>query len=827
MNKSFDKYAQVVFPLPFRNTFTYGIPEQLEDLVRFGIRVVVPFGKRVMTGYVVGISDTTDVAEKIKPVRDVLDERPLFDSNSLKFYEWLSDYYLCSVGEALRNSVPYGSDIESKRKIVSDTEYCAKLYEEEKKKSSVKAKLLKLLSEKDNHRISQLQKALKKKSIYSTLKSLEKSGAVTILDLIEEAKVRVKTAKFVKLAKSIDEIYEVIPEIESRSPKQVVILLELLSLKDGSILQSDLLKKTATAQSSLKSLEQKGLIEVFDKEVERVYEESYTEDSRPLKLTSQQSKIVERVGKDIDKSRFNSYLLYGVTGSGKTQVYIELAKKALDQNKTALILVPEISLTPQITSRFYNTFGDVTTVIHSRLSLGERYDAWRGIIKGRYKVVIGPRSALFAPLQDIGIIVVDEEHDHSYKQFEMIPRYHARDAAIVKASITGCPVILGSATPSLESMHNAEEGKYKLLQLPERIDNAQMPDIRLVDLSVEKKKGKLESIFSNVLVDHIGDRLKKKENVILLQNRRGFSTQVYCDDCGSIESCGDCDVSLVHHINKNILQCHYCGFVKPVPKACSTCGSISLRFFGTGTQRVEDELAYHFPEARIERIDSDTMGKKGQLGIILNSFRKGEIDILVGTQMVSKGLDFSNVTLVGVISAETTLWLPDFRADERTFQLLTQVAGRAGRSGTPGEVIIQTHNSKHFVLQKVLQTSYDGFYKNELEERKRGSYPPFTRLALLEVKDEDEHNAREALNDFYNRLMRYREQVNVTPPTPALISRIKGQYRFHVLLRTNKSNDPGGKILRTAINNILIEYNRESRYKDIRITVDIDPVSII
>lgn len=827
MSKSFETFAQIVFPLPFRNRFTYGIPEQLEELVQFGVRVVVPFGKRVMTGYVVDISDNTDIKEKIKPVRDVLDEQPLFDEVSLKFYEWLSDYYLCSLGEALRNSVPYGSDIESKRKIVSDTEICRELYDEEKKKSTVKAKLLKLLSEKDNYRISQLQKTLKKKSIYSTLKTLEKLGAITILDLIEDAKVRVKKAKFVRLGKSIDEVYEAIPEIESRSPKQVVILLELLSAGDSPVLQSDLLKKTGTSQSSIKSLVQKELVEVFDKEVERVYDESYNEDFKQFDLTSKQTNIVERVGKNIVKSKFSPYLLHGVTGSGKTQVYIELAKKALDQNKTALILVPEISLTPQITSRFYNTFGDITTVIHSRMSLGERYDAWRGIIRGKYKVVIGPRSALFAPLKNVGIIVVDEEHDHSYKQWEMIPKYHARDAAVVKASISNCPVVLGSATPSLESMHNAVEGKYKLIELPERIDNAQMPDIRLVDLTVEKKKGKLDNIFSNVLIDHIFDRLKKKQNVILLQNRRGFSTQVYCEDCGSIEECEDCDVSLVHHINKNILQCHYCGFLKAVPKACTTCGSVSLRFFGTGTQRVEDELIYHFPEARIERIDSDTMGKKGQLGLILNSFRKGEIDILVGTQMVSKGLDFSNVTLVGVISAETTLWLPDFRADERTFQLLTQVAGRAGRSGSPGEVIIQTHNQKHFVLQKVLQTNYAGFYKNEIEIRKRGAYPPFTRLALLEAKDEDEHDAREALNDFYNRLMRYREQLHITPPTPALISRIKGQYRFHILVRTNKSEDPGGKVLRTAINNILAEYNQQSRFKDIRLTVDIDPVSII
>jgi primosomal protein N' (replication factor Y) len=820
-------YTQVVFPLPFRKAFTYRVPEQLEEIVKVGVRVVAPFGKRVMTGYVIQISDTTDVKEKIKSISDVLDDQAIFDETSIKFYKWLADYYLCSLGEALRNAVPYGSDVESKRKIISDIDLCADLLEKEKKKSSIKAKLLKELSEKDSHRISQLQKAVKRKSIYSILKKLEQQGAVTVLDLIEEPKVKTKKAKFVKLAKSLDETYEFIPEIESRSPKQVVILLELLSIGEKEIQQSELLSKTSSNQSSIKSLEKKGIIEVFSKEVERLYEESYKEEKKELKLTADQKEIVKEINPSISKGKFSTYLLHGVTGSGKTQVYIELAKKAISKGKSALILVPEISLTPQITSRFYNTFGAETAVIHSRLSLGERYDAWRGIVRGKYKVVIGPRSALFAPLMNIGLIVVDEEHDSSYKQFEMIPKYHARDAAIVKANICNCPILLGSATPSMESMQNAKSGKYNLIELKNRIDDATLPIINLVDVSNNKTKGKAEKIFSNSLIDAIKNKLAKKENVILLQNRRGFSTQVYCDDCSEIEMCPECDVSLVHHINKNILQCHYCGFNKKTPKACTNCGSIALRFYGTGTQRVEDELAFYFPDARIERIDSDTIGRKGELGIILNSFRKGEIDILVGTQMVSKGLDFSNVTLVGVISAETTLWLPDFRADERTFQLLTQVAGRSGRSENPGEVIIQTLNPRHFVLQKVLESDYDGFFKSELNQRKRGNYPPFSKMALVESKDEIEEDAFGALRDFYNFILPYQKQVKMTYPTPALISRIKGQYRFHLLLRTDKSDDQSGHILRTAISNALTEYNQKSRYKDIRLFVDIDPVSII
>lgn len=813
--------------MPFRNPFTYRVPDDFVDSVKVGVRVVVPFGKRILTGFVIGVSDTTDVKDKLKNVLYVLDENPIFSPASLKFYEWISEYYLCSLGEALRNSVPYGSEVESKRKVVSDTDFCGQLLKDEKNPKSLKAKLLEILAVKETHTVSQLQKILKKKNIYSALKSLEKAGAVSVLDIIEDAKVKVKMVKHVRLAKSIDDVYEQIPQIESKSPKQLVILLELISCGDKPVQMSYLLNKTKTHQTSLNSLTEKGLVEIFDREVERVYEETYSEAKKNVKLTPAQKEIVDLLKDDITGRKFNSYLLYGVTGSGKTQVYIELSKIAIKKNKAALILVPEISLTPQITSRFYNVFGSLTTVIHSRLSLGERFDAWRGIIKGKYRVVIGPRSALFAPLKDIGIIVVDEEHDSSYKQNEVVPKYNARDAAIVRASQSACPVLLGSATPSMESMHNARTGKYKLLRLEERVDNAKMPFIKLVDITAEKREGGVERIFSRLLIDEIGKRLTKKENVIILQNRRGFSTQVYCEDCSHVEMCPNCDVSLVHHINKNMLQCHYCGFTEAVPRACRNCGSLSLKYFGTGTQRVEDELAFYFPEAKIERIDSDSTAQKGQLGLILNSFRKGEIDILVGTQMVAKGLDFANVTLVGVVSAETTLWLPDFRADERTFQLLTQVAGRSGRSETHGEVIIQTRNQKHFVLQKVMSSDYEGFYNNEIALREKNFYPPFTRIALIECKDQVEQDARQAINDFYKYLNAYKNQVDVTPPAPALISRIKGFYRFHLMARTFKTKDPAGHILRTAITNAQSEYYQKSRYKEIKLIVDIDPVNII
>jgi primosomal protein N' (replication factor Y) len=819
-------FVEIIFPLPFRNTFTYSVPAEFKSLAKVGSRAVAPFGRRVLTGFIVNTSEITEVKDKIKPILDIPDERPIFTKKALNFYTWLSDYYLSSPGEALKLGVPPGIETESKRKIIIDSDFCSKLLQKEKK-DTLRRKILEILSGREEITFNHLQKLAGKKNIYSIIQTLKNNGAITVLDEVAGAQVKIKKEKFVKLNKSIGEIYTVFPELESRSPKQVKLLLELVNRKNKSVPLNYLLKKAEASAASAESLSKKGLIEIFEKEVNREYTESYKEKFREIIPTAQQQKIIDTIGECIDSSSFKTFLLHGVTGSGKTQVYIELVKKVLAAGKSALILVPEISLTPQITSRMYNNFGDLVSVQHSRMSRGERYDSWRKILKGKAKVVIGARSALFSPIKDLGLIVVDEEHDASYKQIDSPPKYHARDAAIVLGQIMECPVLLGSATPSVESMYNAISGKYTLLELPERIDDAKLPVIKLVNISVERKKKKMENVFSEVLLNHISDRLKKKEGVIILQNRRGFSTQIYCEDCGEIEVCDNCSVPMVYHINKNMLQCHYCGLVKKVPDACTHCGSLNIKYFGTGTERVEDEIEFYFPKASIKRIDSDSINKRNVLSKILQSFGSGEIDILVGTQMVSKGLDFSRVTLVGVISAETTLWLPDFRADERTFQLLTQVAGRAGRSRVAGEVIIQTQNEKNFTLQRVLMNDYNGFFQKEIFSREKMGYPPFTRLCLIETKDKNEEKARGAAEDFYKQLIRYRKYLNISSASPAVIARLKGDYRFHIMIKSQKETDPGGKILKQAVLNSFVEFNRKSRYRDVKLMYDVDPQSIL
>ncbi|PJA99086.1 MAG: primosomal protein N' [Ignavibacteriales bacterium CG_4_9_14_3_um_filter_30_11] len=820
-------FVEVVFPLPFRKAFTYKVPNELESDIQLYKRVSVPFGKRILTGVIVNTTKETNVKEEIKEVVDILDNQPIFNKSLLKFYSWLSEYYISSLGEALKLGFPYGTDVESKKKIIVHNDVCEKLLSKEKNKKTLKGEILLAIINREEISFSILQKLISKKNIYSAVDSLEKDSAITIITEIDKGKVSIKKINYVSLIKPLADVYSLLPELERKSPKQLKILLELINKKNKDYSVVDILKKTNSSQSTINCLKNKGIVKIFEKEIERKYVENFTEDIADFELTKYQKDIIEKVNEDINGKRFQPYLLHGVTGSGKTQVYIELIKSALKLKKTALLLVPEISLTPQITGRLTNNFREEVAVIHSRMSIGERYDSWRKIQNGKARVVIGARSALFVSLNKIGIIIIDEEHDSSYKQTDSTPKYHARDAAIMYANFNKCPIVLGSATPSIESMYNAKNGKYKLLELKERIDNAKLPVIKLINIVSERKSNRMENIFSKTLLDEIEKRLKKKEGVIIFQNRRGFSTQVFCEDCSEIETCDNCSVPMVYHINKNKLQCHYCGLIKKIPNACTHCGSISIKYFGTGTERIEDELEYYFPNAKIKRVDSDAVSKKNSLSKILFAFAQGQIDILVGTQMVSKGLDFSRVTLVGVIAAENSLWMPDFRADERTFQLLTQVSGRSGRSDKKGEVLIQTQNDSNPTLQKVLKYDYEGMYDNEIYHREKLYYPPFVRLALIEGKDLNEIRSKGAVDELFNYLNQFNKWISVSNPTPAIISRIKGFYRFQILLKSEKTSDPGGAILRKAILESITKFKQRSIFKDVKILYDIDPQSIM
>ncbi|MCE1189098.1 MAG: primosomal protein N' [Ignavibacteria bacterium] len=822
-------FAEIIFYLPFRRTFTYHIPDDLIHAIAFGKRVLAPFGKRVLTGFCMLVKEDAGEIEisKIKDIFEVVDESPVIDRKDLELYQWMADYYLCGVGEVLRLCTPYGTDMQSARYLISDPQVSRDALSALKRKNTILAKILQVLIEHPKIPLTRLQKAIKKKNIYSIIRKLQLTGIITIDNRLPEARVREKKERFVKLTAPIESIYELIPVIEHRSPKQALLLLTMTEYARKDVSVKTLLSKTGLKSGVLLPLVKKGLISVFFKKVQRKHRETLANDLPDYQLTAMQKDVYEIVNKSIQEQQFQVFLLHGVTGSGKTLIYLDLAKQALALGKSVLILVPEISLTPQITSRFIAKFGSQVVVIHSQISPGERFDTWKMIREGKVRVVIGARSALFAPLQNIGLIVIDEEHDASFKQTDTTPKYHARDTGIMRAKLAGCPVVLGSATPSIESMHNAETGKYTLLKLTERADDAVLPEIRLVNVVEEKKQKFMSNVFSQTLLDKINDRLVKKEGVIILQNRRGFSTQVYCFDCGEMEMCENCSVALVHHINSNIIECHYCGYRKIVPEQCTKCGSPSIRFFGMGTERVEDELSYYFPNARMQRVDSDAIAKKGSLSRILGDFRSGQTDILIGTQMVAKGLDFSRVTLVGVISAETNLWLPDFRADERTFQLLTQVAGRAGRSIHKGEVLIQTQNDRHPVLTKVVLHDYDNFYKAELQKRRNLHYPPFSRLCLIEVKDKSEKNAQLAISDFYNFLQPAKKILRISPPCTAVISRIRGEYRYQILVKSDRITDPTGSILRKIIWEAFVEFKNRSEFNNVPLSFDVDPQHVM
>jgi primosomal protein N' (replication factor Y) len=492
-----------------------------------------------------------------------------------------------------------------------------------------------------------------------------------------------------------------------------------------------------------------------------------------------------------------------------------------------LVLLPEIALTPQLAARFREAFGAKATVMHSRMSVGERYDAWRLTLRGEYRVVVGVRSAVFAPLRDIGIIIVDEEQDQSFKQSDIDPRYNGRDAAVMRARFGEIPVLLGSATPSVESWYNATSGKYRLLRLARRIDNARMPEMTAVDMAEARRMRLVKGSLSRQLIEALRAGMEKGEASIVFQNRRGFSPHVECADCGHVEECENCSISLTFHREGDALRCHYCGFVKKAPVICPLCGGTDLDRVGSGTQRIEDELREALPEARILRMDSDTTRRKGSHDLMLTAFSEGEYDILLGTQMVAKGLDFGRVTLVGIVSAEQSLLFPDFRSSERTVQMLLQVAGRAGRGTVPGTVIIQAAQPEHPVFSYVFRHDYEGFLENEIQSRRSLSYPPFTRLVALLFTSEKEDAAREASERYYRALKTMTAFFIMHPPQAALLSKINKRYRFQLLLRVVKSADPDGSRLRNALRTAEEEYLRGASSRNVIITIDVDPQNLL
>ncbi len=863
-----DLFVDLAIPGGVDKLFTYSVPVELQHAVRRGVRVVAPFGKRTVIGFVIDTSLTSQVvAERgrivphIKPIRDVLDPEPILTEDILELTRWISEYYFAPWGEVLKAVLVQGSARPGNR-IVSFAAADLNAALQQLRHAPRQSAILREIAQSGPMAVQQLQKRTRSKAVYTQLNDLVKRGFIAISEDQPKEPVRGKTEQVVEITYDARVGWEESlkdPTYSSpRAPGQAAILRYLTAIVELPSVQTvtELLRGSGGTLSSFKALVRKGILAPSTRDLARVPEYDLYPSalgSIEITLNEAQQQAYNAVRDALTSGTFRTFLLHGVTGSGKTQIYIEAIRTALEQGRTAIVLVPEISLTPQIVRRFKYHFGDQVAVIHSRMSVGERYDAWRAAWEGRCSVVIGPRSAVFAPLKRLGLIVVDEEHEASYKQFDQTPRYHARDIAIVRASTAHAVVLLGSATPSLESYSNAVAEKYTLLELPERVDNAQLPPVELVDMTVERKERYEEfraerklrrasgesggteesrpvsSAISRLLRQKIEERLGKHEGIILLQNRRGFASYVECPDCGHTEVCKRCNISLTYHAAQRHLRCHYCGFTLPAPSLCPHCHSSGIRYMGVGTQRVEKELAELFPTAKVLRMDLDTTTRKGSHDALLRKFAEGEADVLLGTQMVAKGLDFSRVTLVGVISADTQMLLPDFRSSERTFQLLTQVAGRAGRSTIQGEVVIQTSQPGHPALRHVLAHDFGGFYNEEIAIRKELDYPPFSRLVLLEFKGRVENDVGQHASSFAELLASYSPSFAVLGPAPAALSKIKELYRWHIILKALKETDPGGHRLRKTLHDAVHSYRTSPHGKgrSVVLTVDIDPVSMM
>jgi len=736
--------AKVVVELSLNREFDYRIPPELEDSVRVGSPVIVPFGRSERRGIVVALADRSDYPH-LKAIREVVGRKALIEERITELARWIADYYIAPIETAVRAVLPAvvrrAPAGHLRRLIVTPTEAGAD------------------------------------------------PGAAE--------------------------------RLRARAPKQAAALDALMS--GGEIFLAQLAKRARVSAAAIRALEQKGLVRIGEGVVRRDPEAARELlPSAPLELMPEQTAALETIRRSIDTLTPPVVLLFGVTGSGKTEVYLQAIAHAAAQGKGAIVLVPEISLTPQTVERFRRRFGDRVAILHSNLSEGERHDEWHRVHEGRASIVVGARSALFAPVRNLGLIVVDEEHEHSYKQSET-PCYHARDTAVMRGHREGCAVVLGSATPSLESYRNALAGKYAMVRLTHRVDHRRMPLLKVVDLRAEAEREGRANVFSRELVQAVAERLARAEQTILFLNRRGYASSLICPKCGFVAQCEDCSVSTTYHKREQRLICHLCGRRTPVPERCPKCGDPAFRYAGLGTERVEEILAKLFPRARAARMDSDTMTRKESYREVLGDFRTGKLDILVGTQMIAKGLDFPNVTLVGVLFADLALHLPDFRAGERTFQMLTQVAGRAGRGDVAGEVIVQTYTPHHPAIQAVRRFDLEGFYEQELAFRRELEYPPFTRLTCLTARGAD----RAAVAGYMERLAEALRRaaaeadgaVKVSDAAPAPFERIQGQYRQQVIVRAADA-----RAMNRAIRAAVLA---EKKPSGVLLLIDVDALSLL
>jgi primosomal protein N' (replication factor Y) len=808
-------YAQVVFNIAVPRTFTYHIPDNFVSAVMPGVLVLAPFGKRELTGVVVACSDRTTITG-LKDIIDVTEDTPLVSDDLLQLTSWIAEYYACAWGQAIQLALPRGLEQKSILKVVPVTPAPSGLAQITDRQRELYDHIFRV-PDRDTKYYRQRYGT---GSFYHSLRALEEKGLIRLNWSLSDQRVSRTFERYVVIPESVpDNFYRL---------RDAVPLRKLLNEHAGQTYTfSTFTEISGLSADRIRTLHARGIIGIESREKKRTPQFSYSEEKREITLNPGQRNAVEKITASLTAGNFGVFLLHGVTGSGKTQVYIESIRKALALGKKALVLIPEISLTPQTAGRFENEFPGRVAVFHSRLSLGERYDTWRLVKAGACDIVVGPRSALFMPLKDTGVYIIDEEHDGSYKQNDPAPRYHARDVAVYLARKQNAAVILGSATPSVESYYNALNKKYHLLELKSRINDIPMPEVAIVDMRRgERLSGKLHHI-SPFLEEKIRTALEKGEQAIILQNRRGFASFIQCKDCGHIPECPNCAVACTYHAYNQTLQCHYCGTELRTDLKCSRCGGEAMQYKGVGTEKIEKELRTLFPQARLLRMDLDTTGRKGAHDRLLQAFKSRVADILLGTQMIAKGLDFEPVTIVGVIAAEVGVGLPDFRASERVFQLLTQVAGRAGRGKRSGIVVIQSFSDQFPAIRHAREHDFTGFYDQEIRRREKTGYPPFSRLILIRVSAPQAAEALRAAGQIASRLRTGPHRMyRVLGPAPAPFIRLKNMYRWHVVLKINTDMDRSGartkKIINDRLGNDLQKFRSATR-----VIVDVHPLDML
>lgn len=817
-------YTDIILPIPLPRLFTYEIPQEWINEVEPGMRVVVPFGKKKFySGIVYSLHDKMPEAYETKEIISILDSTPVVNETQLHFWNWIAQYYMCTMGEVYKAALPSGLKLESETKVHYNPDWIS-----EDKLTVKETLVLDYLAEKKTGTIQDLNNITELKNSLPVIKSLLDREALFVSERIKDG-YKPKTKKLVQLSPEYwqeQKLQNAFTEL-SRAKKQLEVLMIFFSMIGGanennygkSIDKNVLKEKCGASPSVLNELIKKGILLEVETAISRLQTDKLSTNAMHALNPAQQKAKLQL---DEQFKEKDAVLLHGVTSSGKTEIYIQLIKEQIDKGKQVLYLLPEIALTTQITSRLKKVFGNEIGIYHSKYSDAERVEVWNDILnKENYKIVIGVRSSIFLPFSDLGLIIIDEEHENTYKQFDPAPRYHARDAALVMAHLHKAKVLLGTATPSVETYRNAQQGKYGLVELFERFEGIQMPKIITVNVREEQRKKRMHSHFSATLVEHVTKAMENGEQAILFQNRRGFSPYLECGQCSWVPKCDYCDVSMTYHKHINQLVCHYCGHSSYLPKTCKACDSPALQTKGFGTEKIEEDIKIIFPDITVARMDLDTSRTRKSHETIIGNFERGEVDILIGTQMISKGLDFDNVSIVGILNADSMLNYPDFRAFERSFQMMSQVGGRAGRKHKQGTVILQTSNPDNPVILDVINNNFKNHFQSELAERELFKYPPFYRLIHLTIKHKNPNTVTQA-SDYFGQYLRGLFNERVVGPQAPTISKIQNWHIRKIMLKIEggvsllKVKD----MLRDAINTVITHPG----FKAVVIQADVDPM---